>query len=245
MANIFTGLLAYTDPALPGPIVGAADSNVKNYFQYMRDTNGKALSAAMTAADAVIKHATHLTTTSGGNYTLTVNATANGITYTTASLAHNATAATIEAALDTASPATVGDGDITVAEEGSAGLSDGYCTFTCDGNLAEVPVLITSTDVDLSGSGNGLGAITYTTEGRMNRYATQAIAELNIALGALDHQSGTAPTLTTAAANYIGWVDRASLAVIRWLGLACTVEDGTTDMQDALEVLYPELLTPA
>jgi len=79
----------------------------------------------------------------------------------------------------------------------------------------------------------------------MNRYAAQAIAELNIALGALDHQSGTTPTLTTAAVAYTGWVDRPSLAVIRWLALATVVEDGAPGMKTALEELYPELLTPA
>ena len=243
MANIFTGLLAYTDPALPGPVVGMADSDVKNYFQHMRDTRAKNLLSAMAAADEDTDIAQHVATVSGGSFTLTVNATANAITYTTAGIAWNATDATIEAALDTASPATVGDGDIAVTDSGSAGLSDGNCQFLCSGNLAEVPVLITINGASLTGGGTA-GAVTRTTGGQSDRYATQAISELNIAVGATQ-DSGDAVTLTTAAATYTGWVDRAPLAVIRWIALATVVEDGTTDMKEALEELYPELLTPA
>lgn len=75
----------------------------------------------------------------------------------------------------------------------------------------------------------------------MNRYATQAITELNIAVGATQ-DSGDAVTLTTAAANYTGWVDRAPLSVIKWLAAAIAVEDGVNYMKLALEELYPELL---
>ena len=243
MANIYTSLLAYTDPALPGPTVGRADSRVKNYLQKMEAKAAKNLSAAMTAANEVTAIADHLTTTSGGNYTLTVNATVNGITYTTASLLYDATAEGIETALDAASPATVGDGDITVTADAS-GLDNGECQFTCDGNLASVPVLITITNVDLTGSGNGVGAVTRQVGGQMARPATQAITELNIAVGATQ-DSGDAVTLTSAIAAYVSWPDRAPLSVIKWLALATVVEDGVDLTRAALIELYPELLTPA
>ncbi len=240
MADIYTALLAYTDPTVPGPTVGRADSRVKNYLQRMAARNSKSLMAAMAAQDEVTDIAQHVATVSGGNYTLTVNATVNDIVYTTANITWNATAATIEAALDTASPATVGDGDITVAEAGSAGLSDGNCSFTCDGNLAEVPVLITINDVNLSGGGT-VGAITRTTAGQPDRPAGQALTEL-LAVTGLTQDAGEEPTLVDNTANAVGWVDRPSLRVIKWLGKAVAVEEGTPYVNDQLEALFPEIV---
>lgn len=156
MADIYTSLLAYTNPSPPGPAVGMADSRVKNYLQKMAAEGPKNLNSAMTAATEDTDIAQHVATVSGGNYTISVNATYNGIVYTTANIAWNATGATIEAALDTASPATVGDGDIAVTQSGTAGLSDGNCQFLCSGNLASVPVLITIDGTNLTGGGTAV-----------------------------------------------------------------------------------------
>jgi len=243
MADIYTGLLAYTDPSPSRPQVGVADGRVKNYLQHMAAKSAKALTAANTTANEVTVIATHLTTTSGGNYTLTVNIPTRDIVYTTANIAYDDAAATIEAALDTASPATVPDGDINVAESGAAGLSDGNCTFTCNGsaNVANMPVLITIADVDLSGSGNGVGAVTRSTAGRKNRYAHQALTELLAVTGATQ-DAGEEPTLVDNTANAVGWVDRPSLRVIQWLGVCVsTFEEGTPYVLDQLETLFPEI----
>ena len=247
MADIYTGLLAYTAPTVNQvPTVGLAEGFVQNYFQHMAAKCAKALTSANTAADEVTVHATHLTTTSGGNYTITVNCpTLNGGTvFTTANLAYDDTDATIEAAIDTASPATVGDGDVNCVESGSAGLSDGNLTITCNGNLASMPVIITSTDVDLSGSGHGLGAITRSTPGCRNRYAVQALAELQIVTAAsATYNAGEEPTLVDNTANAVGWVDRPELRVVKWLGKAIsTYEEGTPYVNDQLETLFPEIV---
>ena len=203
------------------------------------------LTAANTAIDEVTDIATHLTTTSGGNYTLTVNATVNSITYTTANIVYNATAATIEAALDTASPATVVDGDVAVAEAGSVGLSDGNCSFTCSGNLAEVPVLITIADVDLTGSGAGVGAVTRTADGHADRNCYQALFEMNIVDGA-GNDAGESPSMTLPVNpdDYIGQVGRARLETIEWLATQVALEEGTDNTRNLLRTLYnlPEAL---
>jgi hypothetical protein len=203
------------------------------------------LTDANTAVDEVTDIATHLTTTSGGNYTLTVNATVNSITYTTANIAYNATAAHIESALDTASPATVGDGDIAVAESGAAGLSDGNCSFTCSGNLAQVPVLITIADVDLSGSGHGVGVVTRTTDGHADRNCYQALYEMNIVDGA-GNDAGETPVMTLPVNpdDYIGQVGRARLETIEWLAAQVALEEGTDETNIMVEGLYnlPEAL---
>ena len=86
-------------------------------------------------------------TPTGGTYTLTFTMPTTGETFTTAAIAYNATAATIEGAIDTAATsASITDwtnGDISVSEENSAGLSDGYCDFLCENAVGEMPVLIT------------------------------------------------------------------------------------------------------
>jgi len=238
MADIFQNLIDnYTFPAAKA---GRAQSRA--YEQVAREAARSVakLVTANTAQDEDTDIATHLTTTSGGNYTLTVNATVNAITYTTANIAYNADAATIEAALDTASPATVGDGDVNVAESGSAGLSDGNCAFTCSGNLAEVPVLITITDVDLSGSGHGVGAVTRTAAGQPDRNTMQALIEMNIIDGSTPDcgEASTDWTLPTTADDYIGWYRRARLELIWWLAHQLVVEEGITDNRDALNTLY-------
>jgi len=71
---------------------------------------------------------------SGGTYTLYFE-DEDGNSFTTAAIAYNAAAATIEGAIDTAAagyPSFVA-GDISVTESGAAGLSDGTVTFTFDG----------------------------------------------------------------------------------------------------------------
>lgn len=71
----------------------------------------------------------------GGTYTLS-GTNAAGETWTTAGIAYNATAATIESAIDTAATGNISgwtNGDISVAETGSAGISDGNITLTFDG----------------------------------------------------------------------------------------------------------------
>jgi hypothetical protein len=227
MASIFQNLL--DNATFPVTKPGRAVSRAYQQISQFQAAKPVALTAANTAGDEVTDIATHLTTTSGGNYTISVNASANGITYTTASLAYNATAATIEAALDTASPATIVNGDIAVAEAGSVGLSDGNCSFTCSGNLASVPVLITATDVDLSGSGAGVGAVTRTTPGRKDRNAYQALFEMNIVDGA-GNDAGESPamTLPTNTDDYVGWWKRARLETIDFLCGQVDVEEGNT-----------------
>lgn len=210
MANIFQNMLdTYTFPATK---VGRARSRAYQQIAQEAALSAVNLTAANAAADEVTDIAQHVATVSGGTFTLSVNATVNAISYTTAGIAWNATAATIEAALDTASPATVGNGDIAVAEAGSAGLSDGNCSFTCSGNLAEVPVLITINGASLTGGGTA-GAVTRTTAGHSNRNVMQALLEMNIIDGTAPDtgEAATDWTLPTTSGDYVGWYRRARL----------------------------------
>jgi len=242
MANIFTNLIANSDPSVPGACVGRAKSRVETYLTKMEASMKSKLSAVNTEANEVSVIAAFGGTANAGTFTLSVDLPTRDISYTTANIAYNAADSTIETALDSASPATVPDGDIVVA--GSAtNFTDGTMTFTCNGsaNVSVMPVLITIADVNLSGTTPTVGAVTRSTPGRKNRNGHQAISDLNIAVGCT-HDAGAAVTLTTAAAKYVGWSDRASLDVIKWLADVITVEEGTDYTKLQLEALYPELL---
>jgi len=77
---------------------------------------------------------------SGGTFTLAFE-DEDGTQVTTAGIAYNATAATIEGAIDTAFTTAAypswTNGDITVAEAGTLGLSDGDVTLTFDGTSVD------------------------------------------------------------------------------------------------------------
>ena len=242
MAGLYTTrVTAWKQTEADEPRVGltrSAAEQMKN-FDLVNDAIAS-IRTAFAAQDSLTSIATHLTTTSGGNYTLTVTIPSidgggTAVAYTTASIAHNATGATIEAALDTASPATVTDGDIAVVEAGSAGLSDGACTFTCSGTVASMPVFITIADVDLSGSGNGVGAVTQTTYGQAAQVSKQALYDMNVVAGTRN-EVGSAPTWTRPAAN---GQSRPRKALIRALCADCSAVDGSNEVFTEVLRLYP------
>lgn len=242
MSNIFVELAATSAPDVDKLEVGRADSAVKNYFERLGAKGGPVLTADNTAGDEVTTILQHFTGVTGGNYTITVEIPTWGVTYTTASILWNAADTVIEAALDTASPSTVTNGDINVVDTAAAGLGDGNATFTCSGTVASIPVLITATDVDLSGgAGPAVGAATRDTPGRKNRYGNQALTELLIVTGAT-HNAGEEPTLVDNTSEAVGWTDRPSLRVIKWLGAVAVSDEGTVYVKDQLETLFPGIV---
>ena len=242
MASIFQNLL--DNVTWPLAEAGRGLARAKHQITEKQAVFPEVLVSANQAASESTSIATHLTTTSGGNYTITVSIPTLGVEYTTASVLWNADAATMEAALDTASPATVVDGDINVAEAGSAGLSDGACVFTCSGTVAEMPVTITVATVDLTGSGNGVGAVTRTTTGQPDRNAYQALYACNVVEGAGSAIAGASPTFTLPAAKSKGFDGAVSLWTIMLLADQLKVEEGNGTARTVLLDLYglPESL---
>jgi len=241
MADIYTALLAYTDPQVNRPIVGLADGHVKNYFQHMASKGPKALTSINSATDEYTTLAKNVGTVTGGCWTLTVNIPTQDIVFTTANLAWNAADSAIESAIDTAAPASISAGEINVNSVNN-NITDGDTYFTCNGaNVAEMPVLFTTTNINISGGGT-LGAVTRTESGQGDRPAAQALVDLSIISGQNWWAAGDDPSeLYDATANAVGWVDRPSLRVVRWLGKACAVEEGTPYVYDYLETLFPEI----
>ena len=132
-------------------------------------TTGTVAETATGAAGAneVQELAAHVATVSGGNFTITINL-ANEAEFTTANIAFDDNAATIEGAIDTAATTAAVtswvNGDISVALVGD--LTANAATFTYDGASVDSTdqYELTVTDVDLSGGGS-LGAVSTTTPG--------------------------------------------------------------------------------
>ena len=177
-------------------------------------------------------------TPSAGTFALTFVMNTTGETFTTAGIAYNATAATIEGAIDTAattaSITSWTNGDVSVSEEGSAGLSDGYCDFLCENSVGEMPVIITIDTSSVTGIG-GAQTVTRTTGGQGDRKATQALYELNVVAGTLQ-ASGDATVWTRPES--VGQ-SRPRYGLIKDLTLQAVYEDGTDDAYDSIVGLYP------
>ena len=171
-------------------------------------------------------------------YTLTISLPRLAVgTFTTAAIAYNATAATIETAIDVAatSASVTGwtNGDITVAEVGSAGVSDDAVTLTFDGaSVTEQPAEATV----LAATGfTAVTPVVRTTGGQVDREATQALFALNVISGTLQ-QSAEAPSDWVRPAGVGQSRPRAGL--IKDLAVQATWEDGTDDAYNAIAALY-------
>jgi hypothetical protein len=248
MAALYkTRLTAWKQTETTEPRVGlnrSAAEQVKQWDTVNDDI--AAIRTAFAAKDAVISIAQHVATVSGGTFTLTftapsIDGVGNSETFTTAAIAYNATAATIETAIDVAatSASITGwtNGDITVAEAGSAGLSDGACTFTCDGNSLDDMQVTASIDGSSLTGGGTAGAVTYTTYGQAAQVSKQALYDMNVVSGT-QNDVGVAPSWTKPASN---GQSRPRLALIKKLALDCALVDGSSEVYTEVLRLYPAI----
>lgn len=232
--GIYTDLAAgtvATGALAPGLDRASRHQLLSKAYQHDPDPSG-----AYAAASAVIDIATHTGTVVGGTYTLSVSIPRLGVSFTTADIANDATAATIEAALDTASPASVPDGDLAVTEEGSAGLQDGGITITGEDALASTPIFVTIDGTNLTGG--DAGEVTQTVFGQTDRKAGQALWELNVVQGTV-HNSGVAVNALTKPASLGQTRPRSGL--IEDLARVAAWEDGSDSILTAVRSLYPEV----
>lgn len=143
-------------------------------------------------------------TVSGGNFTLTVLLD-NSETFTTAAIAYDANAATIETAVDTAANGNVTSwtaGDITVA---GGPLTTNAVTLTFDGVSVEGNQSLTTIDGSALTGGGSAGAITTVTPGvnAVDEVQSIAIYPDTVASGNFTVTCNTgAETFTTAAISY-------------------------------------------
>jgi hypothetical protein len=190
------------------------------------------------AKDAVKVVNKFVATVSGGNFTLTITDFA-GTTYTTASILYNASAATIEAAIDTACngslPSFV-DEDISVALAGD--LTANAMTVTFDGDSVTGENMdISIADVDLSGGG-GINTVATTTYGQDKRYAWAImwahgmITSVPVQGAAMAVGAGLDVTPASTTAHW----PRAALR--KMLALEASIDDANVTLKGQLETLF-------
>lgn len=171
---------------------------------------------------------------SGGNFTLTITL-ANGETITTANIAHDAVAATIESAIDTAATGNITDwtnADISVALTGN--LTANAATVTFDGTSVDAtnhPALVMN-DVDLSGGGTS-GNVATTTNGQTKRVTLAALNVMGI-IASPPPPQGTTVVTALATRESHPWFPRQE--TLKALAKQASIEDST-------DALYGTLLT--
>ena len=120
----------------------AADSKTAQLLtRYKEQLQDPAVPAAFAAADEVQEIAI-VVGAGGGTFTVKITLR-NGVTFTTAAIAYDANAATIEAAIDTASPASVTAGDIVVT----------------GGPIGTDPIVLTYSGATVAGTKHPLAAV--------------------------------------------------------------------------------------
>lgn len=131
----------------------------------------------------------------GGTFTLTVTLD-TGETYTTAAIAFGANAATIQTALDTASPASVANASVVVT---GGNIATANVVLTFSGAYVanrQHPVVIVGNSLTDGGVAVDTPVVSTTTQGKPNRNAMAAL----YVTGAI---SGTVPAAGAAPADWV------------------------------------------
>lgn len=237
--GIYTDFLnSATTIDIESPRVGS-DKAIYRSIQALRDVQGDHdYPAAFDAIDEVQVIAIYSGTVSGGTFTLTF-VLADGTTFTTAAIAHNANAATIEGAIDTAAAAASVPGFVAgdIAVTGGP-LTTTPLTFTYSGasvagaNHGEVVI----NGASLTGGGTA-GDESVTTEGQTKRTAWAILNACGAITGTIPVQ-GEAPTDISAATNRENNAYLPDQHTLRALAHAAAVEDGNADVEtEILRVL--------
>jgi hypothetical protein len=159
------------------------------------------LSAAMTAMDEVQSLAVYTETATGGTFTLEFTLS-NGETFTTAAIAYDANAATVETAIDVAAT-TASVTDWTNADISVAGgdLNTNPMTFTFDGaSVTEANHALIVVDGSSLTAADIEGDVSTTTSGQADRPGWDILTANSIIAGTIPAE-GVTPTGLTAGGN--------------------------------------------
>ncbi len=176
--------------------------------QWLASQIASRVDAAIPASSAVTDgvHTVATSTQTSGNMTLTVTLR-SGEAFTTASIAYNAAAATIETAIDsaatTASITGWTNGDITVSG-GAVNAAPVVLTFDGTSVAGEAHPITLLTDVD--GAGGAWGAVTRTTAGQTSRPAFAVLQNYDIVTGSPPEQDAAASTTSVTKGGGSGRV---------------------------------------
>lgn len=185
------------------------------------------------AEDEVQSLAVYVATVDGGTFTLEF-VLANGETFTTAAIAFDANAATIEGAINTAatSASITGwtNGDISVS---GGDLNTAPVVFTFDGDSVTGAnhATIVVDGGSLTGGGSE-GAVSVTNEGQTKRTAW-AVLRLAEIIASEPPAQGTSDTVDPGY-GHVGLPSRLSDDTILSLAQQAAIEDGNDDVIDAI-----------
>jgi hypothetical protein len=234
MAQLFSTLKA------AGTIVPASEPRVaidRVSAEYINNLVDPEIRSAWDPANEVQTILEQTGAGAGDTYTLTFDIPrVAGGQFTTAAIAYNATAATIETAIDVAATASAvagwTNGDITVAEAGAAGVDDGTVTLTFDGtSVAQNPVVATV----LTATGfTKTGVVARTTPGSSTRYNVLAMMAAGVCQVAAYNSLDT-PTVTAPVGK------RPRIGLVLDLAKAAAADDGSDAIYTALRAIYPSM----
>lgn len=207
---------------------------IKRYFTELQEKQGDpAYPAGYDVTDAVHSIAQHVPTVSGGTFALTVTLR-NGETFTTAVIAYDAVAGTIETAIDsaatTASITGWTNGDITVS---GGDLNTAPVVLTFDGaSVAGDNHVLTVIDGALLTGGGSAGVVTFTANGQTARSAYAVMNLINMFTGSPPLQGTIAPLDMTGVQGSMHLNPNAD--VIRALAAQAGVEDLNKAVENAI-----------
>lgn len=185
----------------------------------------------VTPVDEVQSMAIYAVAVTGGNFTLTFNL-ADATTFTTANIAHDANAATIETAIDVAAtaepvPAWV-NGDISVS---GGPLTTNAVVLTFDGDSVDEANHVTTVVNDVSLSGGTTGTLSITTNGQTVRLALAILNVMGIINGV--PPQGTTSGMTAASTRASNpWLP--SQETLQALAMQAAIDDNTDGMYPVL-----------
>lgn len=226
--GIFSDLLANAASIDITPPTTALDKIVIKELNQMVDDGDVDYPAAVTERNEVQTIEKYASDPSAGDFTLTFTLR-NGETFTTAAIAFNANAATIESAIDTAATGVITgwtNGDISVSGgtllaagatvvltyDGASVVNDNHAQATIDG-------------AGLTGGGLDNPAETTTTVGQTNRTSWAALEAMGVVAAANIPVQGVDPVAFTAATGPGDNAKYPSQATIRALAVEAAVED--------------------
>lgn len=214
------------DTSLPREGVSRA---VVRQINALMDLQGdRGYPSGYTERDEVQSIAVYEGTVSGGTFDLTITLK-DGTSFTVADIAYDASAATIETAIDGESGLAAG----AISVSGGP-LTTDPLVLTFDGEevAGQNHPLATIDDTDLTGGGSA-GAVSVTTHGQGNRTAWAILKECGAIAGTLPAQ-GDDPTDLTAATNRATNPYLPDAGTLRALAHAAGVEDNNAAVETAI-----------
>lgn len=216
--------------------IAPSSPSARELSRLLGDIGDIDMPASLLAANEVQSIAKYGGTVTGGTFKLTI-ILANGKSFTTAAIAYNANAATIQTAIDTAATAAAipgwVNGSIVVA---GGDLTIAAVTLSCSGAAVAGQKMGLTTIDGTSLVGGTAGAVTVTVDGQTDRMAWAVLQRFGIISGTVPVQ-GTSPSGITAVYKRGFFPFGISDSLVQDLIVEAAVEDNSVAVQTTLKSL--------